>query len=207
LAGQSCTPQPGRRSSRLRCPSPPGRATLRGGCSRGPEFPRGVGQNSPVTRDAARYGGAARGSRFAAGFRTQPGRSICPPRDLSNRGWADGLTMHTQGPHRRKRASVSRLHRRRGGGRPVEGDRLRGGCQTAWSVRVTERSEPAMTDPRPPDSGVVPFSEASASPIKSDACASGRVGRRSKAASRLHRPRYYVGEKTTNWRDRAYGIS
>jgi hypothetical protein len=51
----------------------------------------------------------------------------------------------------------------------------------------------------PPDSGVVPFSEEPFSPIKSDLSASGRVGCRSGASSRFHRPRFRKGSNPSTW--------
>src|SRR5207244_4166272 len=61
----------------------------------------------------------------------------------------------------------SRLHVRRGGENRRRGANGVGGCQTAASARFRFP---------PPDSGVVPFSEVRASPIKSDSYTSGRVG-------------------------------
>jgi hypothetical protein len=137
----------------------------------------------------------------------------CGNRTMQSQTFADSrksddaanLSGHGESPkgarcHRSRRASAAMAlhqaanrdvhcqHKRRGGGNRMMGRDLPG-CQARglW-IRFP-----------PPDSGVVPFSEVPSSPIKSEFSASGRVGCRSGASSRFHRPRFRKGSNPSTW--------
>lgn len=91
--------------------------------------------------------------------------------------------------HRQENAILSSAQA--SGWRESEG---RGQAFGGEPVRVSNRRTCQISDFPPPDSGVVPFSEKSPSPIKSDTTSLIASDYHSEALRRLHRPRYTWGE-------------
>jgi len=151
------------------------RRPIAGRHSLGPEFPRGGGQNSPVTRE----GGQAqrRSSRFKSFHRIEnrliETRSV-KPRDTRPSTRHCCRTVEYD--------ESTRLHRRRGGENRWRGASSSVGVKPPGKVSV--KTIPSLPGYRssPPDSGVVPFSEGRCHQLRVEASPLAASNRRSKTA-------------------------
>jgi len=194
---------PAVRSSRLRGPQgSAGRDSVaHGRCHRGGfRQSRVLGEtwtDSPVAKGKAAYTGASRSPRTIRpaenNLMGHHGRAaIC---QLAGVGWPHDVARTGR---RRRIGPIALVSTSVGVVRIGGGEQAVPGCQTGVPARYRFP---------PPDSGVVPFSEARPSPIKSDR--SNLWPRRMNVRKRRHASivPLYRGGGTTSSSDRAYGIS